>query len=174
MKEKDLDKLFKKYANKLYNTAYRIIKRREEAEEIVHDSFIKLMKQRQFMVEQQIEAWLSKTCIRASIDHLRKEKRHRLFTEEYEEYMKDSDSHNDDFWSGISEEYENVKLMDAIKEAIAQLSDGYRVVLTLYLIEGYDYQEIAQILNMKESTIRTQFMRGKTKFTENFKNKNNG
>jgi RNA polymerase sigma-70 factor (ECF subfamily) len=57
-----------------------------------------------------------------------------------------------------------------VRKAIAELPDGYRSVLTLYLFEGYDHEEIAQILHVKESTARTQYIRAKQKLLMKLKN----
>ena len=53
-----------------------------------------------------------------------------------------------------------------VKEAIMELPDGYRLVISLYLLEGYDHEEIGQILNISENTSRTQFLRAKRKVIE--------
>jgi len=54
----------------------------------------------------------------------------------------------------------------AIKQAIGRLPDGYRLVLTLYLLEGYDHEEIAHILRISEATSRSQYLRGKRKLLD--------
>jgi RNA polymerase sigma-70 factor (ECF subfamily) len=56
--------------------------------------------------------------------------------------------------------------VESIKQTLTGLPDHYRVVLTLHLLEGYDYQEISQITGTKESTIRTLYMRGRQKLAE--------
>ena len=58
-----------------------------------------------------------------------------------------------------------------VKEAMKELPEGYRVVISLYLLEGYDHEEIGQILNISENTSRTQFLRAKRKLTEILKRK---
>ena len=60
--------------------------------------------------------------------------------------------------------------VEKIRRGIEQLPEGYRVVLSLYLFEGYDHEEIGEILNISESTSRTQYMRGKKKLLEMIKN----
>ena len=57
-----------------------------------------------------------------------------------------------------------------VRKAILDLPDGYRAVLTLYLLEGYDHEEISQILKIKESTARTQYIRAKHKLLMNLNN----
>ena len=61
--------------------------------------------------------------------------------------------------------------VNQIKKAIQQLPDGYRVVLSLYLIEGYDHEEISQILEISNSASRTQLLRAKNKLREQLKDK---
>jgi RNA polymerase sigma-70 factor (ECF subfamily) len=60
-----------------------------------------------------------------------------------------------------------------VRKAIAEMPDGYRSVLTLYLFEGYDHEEIAHILQVKESTARTQYIRAKQKLLMKLKNRGN-
>ena len=56
--------------------------------------------------------------------------------------------------------------IESVKKAIMKLPDGYRTVLNLYLMEGYDHEEISEILNVAESTTRTQYMRAKQKLLQ--------
>jgi RNA polymerase sigma factor (sigma-70 family) len=58
-----------------------------------------------------------------------------------------------------------------VKEAIKELPEGYRLVISLYLLEGYDHEEIGQVLNISENTSRTQFLRAKRKLIEILKRK---
>jgi RNA polymerase sigma-70 factor (ECF subfamily) len=53
-----------------------------------------------------------------------------------------------------------------VQKAIQELPDGYRVVLSLYLLEGYDHKEIAQIMGISESTSKTQYLRAKQKIVD--------
>ena len=53
--------------------------------------------------------------------------------------------------------------VDMIKQTMQQLPDGYRTVLSLYLFEGYDHEEISEILGVAQSTVRTQYIRAKQK-----------
>jgi RNA polymerase sigma-70 factor (ECF subfamily) len=57
-----------------------------------------------------------------------------------------------------------------VQATIQQLPDGYRLVLSLYLLEGYDHEEISQILQISENTSRTQFMRARRKLAELLRN----
>ncbi len=63
--------------------------------------------------------------------------------------------------------------VEEVKAAIERLPEGYRVILSLYLIEGYDHDEIAEMLNISSSTSRSQLSRAKQKLVSELKNKNN-
>lgn len=59
---------------------------------------------------------------------------------------------------------ENIQLkVEEVKKAVAELPDGYRAVISLTLFEGYDYEEISEILKITESTVRTQYHRARQK-----------
>ena len=58
------------------------------------------------------------------------------------------------------------EIVEEVKKSIAQLPDGYRTILSLYLLEGYDHDEIASILHITSSTSRSQFNRAKNKLRE--------
>jgi RNA polymerase sigma-70 factor (ECF subfamily) len=64
------------------------------------------------------------------------------------------------------DEMEITMQVETVKNAIMKLPDGYRTVLNLYLLEGYDHEEIAEILHVAESTTRTQYMRAKQKLLQ--------
>ena len=104
-------------------------------------------------------AWLKKIVINRSLDHLKKRKvkfeEINERTTEIEDYQMETKEVN----------------LHAIKKAIQNLPDGYRIILSLYLIEGYDHEEISQILGISNSNSRTQFLRAKNKLRELLKDK---
>jgi len=69
---------------------------------------------------------------------------------------------DDDFYDDDDLQYK----VNQVKEAAKLLPEGYRIVLSLYLLEGYDHEEIGQILGINENTSRTQFLRAKRKLIE--------
>jgi RNA polymerase sigma-70 factor (ECF subfamily) len=99
-------------------------------------------------------AWLKKIVINRSLDYLKKRK------VKFEE-IKEKTTQITDYQMETKEV--NVKV---IKDAIQKLPDGYRVVLSLYLIEGYDHEEISEILGISNSNSRTQYLRAKNKLRE--------
>ncbi|MBO4230601.1 MAG: RNA polymerase sigma factor [Bacteroidales bacterium] len=160
---------YKTHAKRLFNTSLRIVKDSALAEEIMQDTILKFMNLEPFRLvvgsEQKVNSWLAKTCIRASIDQLRKMKRERLFLDEYANDVETTDD--------SSGSYETVSLdIIKIRKAIDELNDPYRLVLNLILIEGLDYEEISGITGVHEGTIRTQYSRAK-KMLVNLLNESN-
>lgn len=154
----------------LFHTSLRIINDRMDAEEIVHDTFIKFLDFKGDLTPEQTEAWLRKTCTRASVDRLRMKSRQLNLWDGLKEEQKDlSESaaeEEDRVWRELYEREGKEGLIERVKKELSRLAEGHRVVFTLYHFEGYDYQEISQILNIKESTVRSQYLRGRNKLTE--------
>ena len=99
---------------------------------------------------------MNKTCVRASIDALRKKKRERIFLDEYDTANKRTQEVD-----RYAIDFEALPEIKVIHEAIDKLRDPYRLVLTLVLIDGMDYEEISEFSGEREGTIRTQFSRAK-------------
>ena len=156
--------LYKLYYKAMYNTCLRIVNDSLEAEDIMQESFLKAFEKIIFYKgEVSFGAWLKKIVINHSLDELRKRK---LDTNSIEESVyeikddKDFDNSNE------------VSLkVEEIREEISKLPDGYRIVISLYLIEGYDHDEISEILNISSSTSRSQCARAKKKLIECLKEK---
>ncbi|MCB2195244.1 MAG: sigma-70 family RNA polymerase sigma factor [Bacteroidetes bacterium] len=155
--------LYKLYYKAMYNTCLRIVNDSLEAEDIMQESFLKAFDKINFYKgEVSFGAWLKRIVINHSLDELRKRKLETSSIEDSVYEIKDEEK------KGRDEEIE-VKV-EEIKEAIQLLPDGYRIVLSLYLIEGYDHDEISEILNISSSTSRSQFARAKKKLIECLKN----
>ncbi|MBN2349011.1 MAG: RNA polymerase sigma factor [Bacteroidales bacterium] len=151
-------KLYKLYYKSMYNTSLRIMKNPQEAEEIMQDSFLSAFSNiNTYKGEVSFGAWLKKIVINKSIDSLRKRK---AVFEEVNEDMPDRSSDYETDNADIR------KMAAQIKNGIKQLPDGYRVILSLYLFEGFDHNEIAEILNISSSTSRSQYTRAKQKLNE--------
>lgn len=145
-------KLYELYAKAMYNTALRIVKNEDEAADVLQDAFVDAFSRLDgFRQESTFGLWMKQIVINKSISAIRKRKIEFLSLTGNEEIV-DEDNYN--------EEQLNYQV-EAIRQAIDQLPDGYRIVLTLHLIEGYDHEEIAHILRINKATSRSQFMRGK-------------
>ena len=142
------------YKNLLYNSCNRIVKSKEDAEDLVHDAFIKGFKKiHQVSDDMNLAAWFRRIAINLCFDKLRKEKNFFLVDD-----SKELEAQTDDLEFEDDEEFS----IELIKECIKELKEKYRVILVLYLIEDYNHREISELLNINESTIRNQYARGKS------------
>jgi RNA polymerase sigma-70 factor (ECF subfamily) len=152
--------LYEKYAQRLYLACLRITGSRAEAEEAMHDAFIKAFARlQQFRNEQNFDAWIHRIAIHTAIDYVRSHARGGEWEEIPINYTAESEEDN------AQQEAINYAV-EQIKEAIRKLPDGYRIVLSLYLFEGYDTEEISSILNIQPASVRTQYLRAKRKLLE--------
>ena len=153
--------LYNLYCNAMLLVANRYVKDRFIAEDVMQDAFIKAFKNiENYKNEVAFGSWLKRIVINQSIDQLKKNKLELVvIDEEVITAIKEDD------W-----QVESTISVDEIVEEIQKLKEKYRLVLTLYLLEGYDHQEISKILNITENTSRTQLLRGKKILKEHLKN----
>ena len=112
-----------------------------------------------------IEAWLVRTCVRGSIDALRRLKREREFLGEYETWQGSAAEVGQESSSGESRRI----TVEEVKKAMGALPSPYRLILTLVLIDGLDYEEISEITGEKEGALRTRFSRARKMLAERLK-----
>lgn len=141
----------------MFNTALRIVNKVADAEDILQEAFTDAFAQLKFFENRStFGAWLKQIVIFKSISFLKKQ---RLdFVD-----MDMAPDHPDD--EGVNEE-EVWYTVEIIRQTVQLLPDGYRTVLSLYLLEGYDHEEIAEILGVAQSTVRTQYIRAKQKLLQ--------
>lgn len=151
-------KLYERYAPMLYASCYRILAHVEEAEEAMQDSFLKILTHLDHYHEgMNLEAWMRRVAIHTAIDYVRKRSEElELLTDNLPDLPEE-------------EEEEPLYTVEQVRQAMEKLPEGYRVVLLLYLFEGYDMEEIAQILHVKPASVRSQYLRGKRKLIEGIK-----
>jgi RNA polymerase sigma factor (sigma-70 family) len=147
--------LYKLYYKSMYSVSFRIVNDEGEAEDIMQESFLKAFRKIDtYKGEVSFGAWLKKIVVNRSLDHLKKKRvKFEEVTSRTLQLMDDAD------------DYGEVDV-ESIKKAIQSLPDGYRTVLSLYLIEGYDHDEISQILGISNAASRTQYSRAKSKLRE--------
>ena len=166
--------IYRRYSRKLLNVSLRIVGDSGEAEEIMQDTVLKFFRQEMEGRQEKegvwqggkisgsqggkMAAWLIRTCVRASIDALRRRKRERMFFEEYESVGMEN---NSEAAEEGQKEYVAEEEVGKIKDAIRELPDSYRIILTLVLIDGLDYEEISGITGTSEGTLRTQYSRAR-------------
>ncbi len=150
------EEIYKRYARNMYNTAYRIVAHQAEAEDVLQESFLEVFtKINDYRGDATFGAWLKRIVVNRSITVLRKRKFEMTNTVELDNLA------DTEYDFELLEEQSD--LVQKIKKGIEKLPEGYRVVLSLYLLEGYDHVEIAQVLNITESTSKSQFLRAKEK-----------
>lgn len=142
----------------MYNVGYRIVNNPEEAEDVLQEAFISAFRNLQhYRGDSTFGAWLKRIVINKAINYLHKRKAERM--------------PDDDRWDVPVEESENMLdsfpfSVEQVRNAIERLPDGYRSVLSLYLLEGYDHAEIGEIMGITESTSKSQFNRAKKKLKD--------
>lgn len=149
--------IYKKYSKAMYNVALRIVKDSAEAEDIMQECFLKAFdKLDSFEGNSTFGAWLKKIVVNQSISVHNKNTRYQEV--QYDDQFK----HAADDSAGITleEEEQNPKVKMILK-TMESLKESYRVALTLHLIEGYDYEEICEILNITYANCRTTISRAK-------------
>ncbi|MFA0960768.1 RNA polymerase sigma factor [Roseivirga sp. BDSF3-8] len=151
--------LYRLYADAMLNVCLRMVPQRDVAEDILQEAFLKAFtKLHSFKFESSFGSWLKRIVINDAINHMRKKK----MDIDYMEDMHGVDETPEETYEGISEEDMSLNV-EAIKHAIEQLPEGFRVVFSLYAVEGYDHSEISEILGITISTSKTQYSRARNK-----------
>jgi RNA polymerase sigma factor (sigma-70 family) len=148
--------LYNLYNKAMFNLCLRILKTREDAEDVLQSSFVDVFgKIETFRFESTIGSWIKRIVVNNCINEIRKRKMNFV----------DIDKNQIENLGSVEIDAVNLNV-DKLNEAIQSLSDGYRVVFTLYALEGYDHEEIGQILNINESTSKSQYSRAKQRLRD--------
>jgi len=151
--------LYLQYVKAMFNTCLRIVNNTAEAEDVLQESFTEAFKNLQgFEYRTSFGGWLKQICINRSINQLKKRRVSWIDIDGTDSYERTDEA--------VVDENEIQLKVESVKRSIMALPDGYRTILTLYLLEGYDHEEIAEILNVAQSTTRTQYMRAKQKLLQ--------
>jgi len=150
----------------MFNVCMRILNHVGEAEDVLQEAFIDAFaKIGDFRQQATFGVWLKQIVVNKAINHLRSRRVELVNIDEYglggDEHdiadYADTETYNED-----NTQYE----VERVKRAMEQLPEGFRVVLSLYLFEGYDHEEIGNILGISDTTSRTQYMRAKKRLLE--------
>ncbi|HOX83310.1 MAG TPA: RNA polymerase sigma factor [Chryseolinea sp.] len=150
-------RLYKLYSKGMYNVAYRIVGNEDDASDALQEAFISAFRNLDsYRADATFGAWIKRIVVNKSITALQRRKFEPI--------------PENDRWDVAEEEvpmaYADELTVDRVKKGIEQLPDGYRSVLSLYLLEGYDHQEIGDIMGISESTSKSQLNRAKAKLRE--------
>ena len=151
-------KLYELYAKAMFNICYRMMNSVEDAEDMLQEVFCEAFRRLEsFRYDSTFGAWIKRITINRCINEL---KRRKLNLELNEEITPDA-------MLDEAEEADDLELkVEHIKHAMGMLPDGYRVIFSLYMLEGYDHQEIADIMQISVSTSKSQLARAKKKVIE--------
>jgi RNA polymerase sigma-70 factor (ECF subfamily) len=146
------DALYSKFSPKMFGVCYRFAKNKEDAEDMLQEAFIKVFSQiQQFRNEGSLEGWIRRIMVHTCINIIKKNKKFADTVDITEAY-------------GLIVREESIPAIlqaKEIVELIRMLPLGYRTVLNLYAIEGYSHKEIGNMLDIEESTSRSQYTRAK-------------
>ena len=144
--------LYNRYSPKMLAVCYRFAHNREDAEDMLQEAFIKVFSQiHTFQNKGAFEGWIRRIIVHTCINHLKKNKR----------FNESVDIINANSIQVREESIPSIVQAKQIVECIRLLPIGYRTVLNLYAIEGYSHKEIAEMLDVEESTSRSQYTRAK-------------
>lgn len=147
--QRELYNLFKP---KVFGLCRRYTQSREEAEDVFQETFIRIFQNiYQLHDAEHLEQWIKRIAVNTAVNYYHKNKRHQHALE-YNGF-----NHSNDDYEIILAHFSDEQLIGLINS----LPDGYRLVFNLYEIEGYSHAEIAGILNISETTSRSQLNRAK-------------
>lgn len=150
-------RLYELYAKAMFNTCYRIIGSFETAEDILQEAFVDaFLHISDFDFRVSFGAWLKRIVVNKSINAIRTSKME----------LAELDENHDNTPQDIDEDLDIEFTVNKVHRAMEQLPDKSRTVFSLYLLEGYDHEEISEILGISVSTSKTQLMRAKLKIRE--------
>ena len=155
--QKAFYEIYQLYSKAMFNICFRILGVQEVAEDVLQEAFVNAFQSiKSYQGKASFGAWLKKIVVNKAISHLRKQ--HLDMVELDDRFDMKDDKDVDDL---------NLILkIETIREAIQKLPNGFRVVFSLYLLEGYDHQEIAEILDISVSTSKSQYNRAKKKLRD--------
>jgi len=152
--------IYKLYHSAMYNTCLRMVGNAADAEDIMQESFFKAFdKLSTYRNEVSFGAWLKRIVVNSALDFLKKRKL-QLTPIDQAYGLRDENELDDDF---------SADSVEKLKQAIANLPEGYKLVVNLVLVEGYSHDEVGEMLNISASTSRSQLARAKQKLIEMLK-----
>lgn len=149
--------IYRLYSKAMFNISYRITNDHNDAEDVLQEAFVSAFQNiDSYKGTASFGSWLKRIVVNKALNFLKKNRPEFVPIENADRYEEDH----------TSDEVEISISVAQVKRAIELLPEGYRVVFTLYLLEGYDHKEIAAILDITESTSKSQYNRSKRKLRE--------
>ncbi|BDD10392.1 RNA polymerase subunit sigma-24 [Fulvitalea axinellae] len=146
-------KLYQQYAPGMYNVCKRMVNDEDDAKDVLQEVFISAFSNiGNYRGDATFGAWIKRIAVNKSINFLNRKRAELVPLGDSDPADQSAYDEDGDKWS-----------VETVRSALRKLPDGFRVVVSLYLFEGYDHQEIGEILGISPSTSKTQYMRGKKK-----------
>lgn len=162
-KKKFQDLLYEKYSALLLGVCIRYTKNRMEAEDILHDAFIKILisiKTFELKNEGSLYSWIKRITVNTALNSLRDNLKH-AFNQDIDEYSIANQISDTEERSS----YPDIEPQEILKK-INEMPNGYKVVFNMYVIEKYSHQEIADLLGISVNTSKTQLFKAKKHLQE--------
>lgn len=161
--------IFEMYYGKMMSACLRYISDRDEAQDVLQDGFIKVFNSiAKFDFNGSFEGWVRRIIVNTAIDHIRKKKKDIFQVTDHEfimnNYSEEADDVEDD---SIYSNLNNQEIINAIK----QLSPAYRTVFSMYVIDGYSHQQIADLLNINIGTSKSNLAKARMNLQKALKEK---
>lgn len=149
-------KLYQLYSKAMFNVCFRMMNNREEAEDLLQDSFTDAFyRLNSFRYESSFGHWLKRIVVNKCINEIKRRKADLNFYDDMGGFEHLEEQKEEAYGKGLT--------VDKVKEAMKELPSGARMIFSLYLLEGYDHVEISQILDISESNSKSQYMRARLK-----------
>lgn len=152
-------KLYQLYAKAMYNVSYRIMNNKEEAEDMLQESFSDAFQNlHTYRYESRFGSWLKRIVINKCLNETKRKKAELSYFDDMSYFEGEREEMEDNYESGLT--------IDNVKKAMEKLPNGAKMIFSLYLLEGYDHREISQILKISESNSKSQYMRARIRVKE--------
>lgn len=154
------EQLYKRFAARMLGVCFRYARSRDEAEDLLQEGFVKVfLHLKKFKGEGSLEGWVRRIMVNTAINHLKKNK---IFFEKVEDHELEIEN-----MGSVNNETDGRELI----EEIQKLPSGYRAIFNLFAIEGYSHKEIGEMLNIAESTSRSQYTRARSALIKQLESK---
>jgi RNA polymerase sigma factor (sigma-70 family) len=149
--------IYQLYSKAMLNVCFRMMQNKEDAEDMMQDAFTDAFRRMSgFRFESTFGAWLKRIMINRCINELRRKKADLKFFDDMHVFAQKPEEETSEY--GLS--------ADQVKKAMKDLPSGSRMIFSLYLLEGYDHNEISEILKISVSNSKTQYMRARNRIRE--------
>lgn len=150
-------RIYQLYSKAMLNVCFRMMQNKEDAEDMMQDAFTDAFRRMSgFRFESTFGAWLKRIMINRCINELRRKKTDLKFFDDMHVFAQKADEEANDY--GLT--------VDQVRKAMKELPSGSGMIFSLYLLEGYDHNEISEILNISVSNSKTQYMRARHRIKE--------